>query len=303
MSQPAAPKTLRDHLRALGGALLLVAVTFALIEAGLRVIDPWGLRYFEDLAQMGNVIFTPDDRRGYIMPDGTYQFSHWSATVQDGGRVLPATNPAAACEIVLLGDSVGFGYGVNDADTWANGVARALPQLHLRNLSVPRYNSTNVLGMYRTVPDAAAYLYLIINNDVAAAIDVTTQRFGGAGEGLPWLVRYMNFALYRGGGTDRDENAPPTTDTLPDTPAVQRFFDELAQLTADPRVYLAAFSGEALTSTILARGYPLTVLDYPRQRRISLADYHLNPQGNAELAAQMQPLIERIAAAACPPAP
>lgn len=203
---PAAPpKTLKDHAKNLAGAAALVLFTLVLIEILLQVVDPWGLYYFQDLEVMGNTIFQSDPVRGYIIPDGEYRFKYWQAEVQDSGRVVPDTHSDAACTIAILGNSVAFGYGVNDDQTWLNVAARELSDLRLVNLGVPRYNSTNVVGTWRDYPEADAYLYVIISNDLDPAINVDTQSFAGGGTGQPWIVRYTNFAFKRGGGTDQIE--------------------------------------------------------------------------------------------------
>ena len=44
-----------------------------------------------------------------------------------------------------MGDSVTFGYGVDDDQTWVDGMARALPDVHVINAGVSGFNSTNVL--------------------------------------------------------------------------------------------------------------------------------------------------------------
>ena len=41
-------KTLSDHLKALGGAAMIVGGTLLLIELLLRIVDPWGMSYFDD---------------------------------------------------------------------------------------------------------------------------------------------------------------------------------------------------------------------------------------------------------------
>jgi hypothetical protein len=291
------PKTLTDHLQAIGGALLIVGFTLLLLEGLLRFTDPWDIRYFNDLAVMGNEHFVGDAERGYIMPDGSYRYSHWSATIADSTRLTPATNAEAACEIVILGDSVAFGYGVDDADVWLNQLAAQFPDVHFVNTGVPRYNSTNVLRTFAAFPAGDAYLYLIINNDIASAIDPETMEFAGGGEGLPFLVRYANFAIYRGGGTAYIDPTDPTV-LLSDTAETQRFFSEVDTLIADERLYLAAFELEASTNTLLDRDYPVTVLEYPPQR-ISITDYHLTPAGNGELANQLVPLIETMVSERC----
>jgi hypothetical protein len=217
---------------------------------------------------------------------------------------VPATNNNATCTIAILGDSVAFAYGVNDDQSWLNVVAREFPNVRFINLAVPRYNSSNVVGTWNATPDADAYLYLIISNDLDPALDVETERFVGGGTGQLWLLRYTNFAVKRGGGTDQVEAqvspdaaaAPPLPD---DYPGLGRLWYEIEELHTDERVYFVAFEKEPLTSTLLARDLPLTTWSYPSQRRISLADYHLNPTGNAELAAQALPLFRQIIQERC----
>lgn len=298
---PVSPrKTLRDHLRALGGALLIVGITFGLIEFGLQTLDPWGLHYFQDLGRMSNDLFVPDPQRGYTLPPATYIFSHWRATVTPQGRLTPATAPAATCELAILGDSVAFGYGVNDDEVWVNQVAAALPDVTLRNYGIPRYNSTNVLLTQQAFPDAAGYLYLIINNDIEPPLDVVLSGFAGSGAGLPWLVRYLNFAMYRGGGSDRIDVDPNSTATLPDSPDLRRMTNELNAILAHGRTRLAAFRGERLTNALLERGYDLILATYPASYRISLADYHLNAAGNRLLAEALLPTIKDLQKSVCP---
>lgn len=291
------PKTLRDHLQALGGAALIVGMTLLMLEILLRVIDPWGMAYFNDLSKLGNEVFTSDDERGYILPEGTHQFSTWDATIDSVARIIPETASDASCRIAILGDSVAFGYGVNDADVWVNQIADDLPDVSFINFGVPRYNSTNVLMTFETYNDYDAYLYLIINNDIDDAIDPETQYFAGGGEGLPYLVRYTNYAIFRGGGTAYEDPTDPNRQVR-DIPPVRRFFDELDTLIDDDRIYLAAFELQPLTNTLLARDYDIIVLTYPPQRN-SYVDYHLNAEGNGELGEQLMPLLEQMVMEQC----
>lgn len=285
--------------RAFVSALTMVLITVALLELVLRVFDPWGLNYFTDLETLAGQVFTADPARGYAMRDGTYHFSRWTATITAGTRVVPAVPAAAVCEIVLLGDSVTFGLGVNDAQTWANQLALTRPAIRFVNTGVVQYNSTNVLGTFRAFPDADAYLYLIIYNDANPAIDPTTQGFAGARSADPMLIRYVNFALLRGAGSDRPVFADPAA-TLPDSPELTRLFGELDALTADGRVMLAAFGGEPLTNTLIERGYAVNVLPpYPGQYRNSFVDYHLNAQGNALVADMLAPLVDPLIRERC----
>ncbi len=294
-------KTLLDHLKALLGAFLIVGGTFLLIELALRVVDPWGIAYFDDLAYMGNEVFATHPQRGFYMPDDTYSFSHWQATIADERRIVPDTDTDAACDIAVLGDSVAFGYGVSDQAAWVNQVAEAMPQTHILNYAVPRYNSTNVLQTYETIEaenPADAYLYLIVQNDIETAINPATQYFAGSGQGLPQILRYTNFAIYRGTSAPvllqgSGDDTASTEAPLPDSPQLTRFFVELERMAQAPNLTLAAFQQERLTNNMAQRDYELVLLDYP-PHRISFADYHLNAVGNEELAVQLLPVFEQL---------
>jgi lysophospholipase L1-like esterase len=299
------PTSRRPHFRlgkrlsAFVSAALIVTITLALLELALRVIDPWGIHYFTDLEMLVNQVFIPDAERGYAMRDGSYRFSRWSATIQDGARVVPATHAAAGCTVVLLGDSVTFGLGVSDDQTWANGIAARFPDARFINAGVVQYNSGNVLGTLRAYPDADALLYLVIYNDVNPAINMAGVGFAGARSGDLMMSRYINFAIRRGDGSDRPVFSDPAA-TLPDSAELARFLDEITAITADERVTLAAFDAEPLTNTLLARGVPLEVLPpYPGAYRNSFVDYHLNAAGNALTADALAPIIARMIAARC----
>lgn len=296
-TQEKPPKTLADHLKSIGGALLIVAFTLLLLEGLLRFTDPWDIGYFNDLSVMGNEHFVGDAERGFTIQDGNYEYSHWEATIAEETRMIPNTNPDATCNIVILGDSVAFGYGVDDADVWVNQLATQFADVHFVNTAIPRYNSTNVLQTYEAFAEGDAYLYMIVNNDTATAIDLETMEFAGGGEGLPFLVRYTNFAIYRGGGTAYIAPDDPNN-LVADTAQTRRFFSELDTLLEDERVYLAAFELESVTNTLLDRDYAVTILEYPPQR-ISITDYHLTAEGNGELANQLVPLIATIVTERC----
>ena len=296
---PRARRTWREHARSFLGALLIVVLTFGAIELGLRWLDPWGLHYFTDLETLANDIYTPDPLRGYTLRDGVYHLSNWTLTVADEARVVPTTAASAACKVAILGDSVAMGNGVSDDQVWINQIAPEYPNVRFVNYGVTQYNSSNVLGTLRKYPDADAYLYLIIYNDVNPAIDMTTQRFSGARSNELMIIRYMNFALYHGGNSDRPVFDDPAA-LLPESPESERFFADLDQITADSRVTLAAFADEPLTNSINAQGYTLDVLPpYPGEYRLSYTDYHLNPQGNAVLAGMLNPVVGEMITSAC----
>ena len=106
------------------------------------------------------------DARGYNVRSGTHVLSSFTFTLlPDRTRAVPATNPSASRTLVFVGDSVTFGYGVDDAQTWVNLVARQRPDWHVVNAGVSGYNSTNVRRNVEQDRTADALVYLIVNND------------------------------------------------------------------------------------------------------------------------------------------
>lgn len=277
---------LSKQLRTFLSALLVVAITLGMAEIALRIVDPWGLRYFDDVEKMSREMFEPDDQLIYRMKDGAYQYSYWQTQIADHRRVTPATNPDAGCTLAFLGDSVTFGYGVNDDQTWVNGVAADLPDVHVLNYGVPRYSSTNVLLTRRTFPDHPAYIYTIFNNDSEPSYDPRQDMALTSRNDRPWLVLYMQMAIRR------STPSAPIDST--------RFFSEVDDLLAEGRVYLVAFEHDVLTDLVVEHGYDVHIVPFP-PHPISVSDFHLNSQGNAELAASLSPFVKDVAAQACSP--
>lgn len=263
-------------------ALVIVTLSFTAVEISLRVADPWGMRYFDDAATAGRVMFIPDDQRGYILKDGLYTFSHWQATIQQGRRVVPDTTPSD-CSLALLGDSVTFGGGVNDDATWANQLARMVSGVEVVNYGTPRYNAANSAATRISAPDHDVYLYTVFNNDSEPAYNPATDALIG-GYQQAWVVLYTQFLLRR--------YAPPAP---VDVEAVYTAVDDLLDA---GRVYLVAFRDDVLTNALVSRGYDVYVVPYP-PHPVSRADFHLNEQGNALLAESLLPLARQITSIHC----
>lgn len=294
MTTNPSPKTLQDHLKALGGAALLVGAVFVLLEILLQLLDPWGLRYFDDLLRMGNEIFITDSQRGYIMPDGDYHFSKWSTTIANGTRRVPATQADAACTLVLLGDSVTFAHGVNDADTWANRLAEANPTLNIINTGMTTYNSYNAWQNQQAF-EANAYLYVLVYNDIEGTLNPDPEAFPNQNPTrLPQLVRYTNFAMFGRKPSQFNEQVLPPADDA----NYQRFLTDIQAIMSNEKTFLVAFEGSPLNPVIQGLGYELAVYPYPAYQN-SFVDNHWNAEGNRVFAEQIQPLAQEIIDNSC----
>ncbi len=146
--------------------LVSIILTLTFIEGSLRTFDSWKAGKLADDMRIISMGYDTDVRRGYVLSPGHYQFADWQATIlPDVTRLVPDTNLSVSCQLVLLGDSVTFGLDLNDSDTWANLLARQLPDVQIVNTGVNGYSIDNVLWT-RPLYRADAYLYLLIGNDI-----------------------------------------------------------------------------------------------------------------------------------------
>lgn len=284
-------------LRNIGSVLFVIFITLAMIELILRIFDPWGFVYFDDLAKISDA-FVSDDERIYYLPDGTYEFSHWQATVSDQLRVTPNTNLDAECRIVLLGDSVTFGYGVDDEETWVNILAEQYPDVYLMNTGVVTYPIEPIVGTYNVFEDEGdGFLYLIISNDAHDAADTRTENLNNPAENLPRTLLYGGYYLIRLGLIDTPETSNDSDEADIQN---QRFLQHIETLSEEDNMVFMAFDEENITNLALDAGYNINVLPaYPAEHRISFLDVHLDATGNEVLAESIAPILDRLIAESC----
>lgn len=254
-------------------ALTLLLTTFTL-EGVLRLTDPFGLnRSLTDLSHLQTMIDTLPTG-GYTLHPGAYDMDGWRLTLGARGDRVTPDNHAAPCRIVLLGDSVTMGWGVDDAQAWPNLIAKALPGVQIVNTGVVGYNVQDVYEIFLRYPGADAYLYLLIEND-----DQPRLSFFGAQQTYPLLtLAYLNFIAWQ---------HEPAGDA-------QFFTPYAARLNAVPNLQVAAFAGEPL-----ARYFPHVQYIPPYTHRISRADPHADAVGNQEIAIALLPIVRALQSQYC----
>lgn len=150
--------------RTIIGFLLMVIITFGMIEAMLYFLDPLGVVTYLHSFTMLEVTTLPSET-GYTFPVGEHQMLNYTYTInQDESRRVPSSNSNADCTIAAIGDSLTFGMGIEDDETWVNLLAQHYPDVEFLNYGRPVFAAENVLRSYNAYP-ADAYIWLIVDND------------------------------------------------------------------------------------------------------------------------------------------
>ncbi len=261
---------------------LLIGLILALLlgEVLLAAFDPLGFAYYRDQAALGALLIP--DPSGYNFQPGRHKLIEFTCTIlPDGTRAAPATNLAAPPTLVFLGDSVTFGYGVNDDQTWVNLIARALPTVHVINAGVSGYNSTNVRRTLARYPQADALVYLIINNDADPEYQPDFAHLRPPAP-ISWLALYLlNLPEYL---------HPVSADELVARGQIDRYLQDIRAIAADRRVLLVAFDNP-LTALTVKAGFRVARIDRGTDR-VSPADGHPGVIGNQAIARQILPLVQ-----------
>jgi len=286
-------RTWKDHLKNFSAALFMVFTPLLVIEIALQLTDPWGIVYFDDIVTMSEH-FIADEDRGYILPDGYFEYSHWSATIVDGVRQTTVDSSETVCDVVLIGDSVTFGYGVDDEAAWGNVLANQFPEIYIRNAGVTQYASDNVLRTYQAF-DADVYIYLIINNDWQESPAFGQGVLTNPANQMPRLVNYLQFLFLR----KPEEEAGAFGDANSSQP-YERFLSDIDVMSQDEGMVFLAFEDDAIGDIVSDAGYDIErIAPYPIEHRISFVDVHLNDTGNEILAGMIAPIMEQAVAEQC----
>ena len=259
-------------------------------EAILRLTDPWGVIDVYDDLVLFHENFETHPRRGYVLPEGEYQFNRWTATIDaQQTRLVPDTNLDASCTIVTVGDSVTFGHGVNDQDTFTNLLARSFPEVHFIDAGLNGYNLGNVLGTIRSI-EADAYIYFMIHNDEDPPLQIGQQG----------RVRYV-ITLYRhalSAMLSNDEDSAGS-ETSAEVVYPDWFITDAQAIAGYDNVLIAANEGNSLLEYI--ETIAPTLVTIPKTRhRVSRADPHPNAEGHAEMAQSLLPHVGLWIAEHCP---
>lgn len=249
----------RKNSRLITYTLITFLLMVLALEGLFRLLDPFGLQRAVDDLRLYYAALVWDDGL-YILPDGEYRFSNWTARMYNGSRFT--ASPDSDCTIAFVGDSVTFGLGVDDSDTWVNQLAMRYPDVTMLNRGLSGYNSSDVLeSIKRTIADG--YVYLIFDNDSDAPLQLRSESHR-----LYSALQHNVFLL-----------------TVSEKPrvATETFLSDIGAL--PDNTLLFGFEGEPLA--IAANAHLI-----PRYTgRISRADVHADRHGNQQIAASMLPMV------------
>jgi len=273
-------------LKTLLRIIVMVIAVIITIEVALTLFDPWGMKYFDDLAAIAEKVVT-HPARGYVLPAGQYQFSHWRALQLDNFTRNVPNNAKGSCKVAFLGDSVTWGHGVDDQDTWVNLLAQQLPQINAINTAIDGYNSENVRRTIADFPDAAVIVYMIIGNDADVTGILPKQ------PRLTMIEKYIRYIMIvRGIGPDAAQAFSPPTDEA-------RFDHDMQLMSQDKRVIFIGFD-DAFDQRLKDK-YNVHLIP-PIRNRISYVDAHPNPAGHRDMMAAILPIVKEAVAQRCPSA-
>lgn len=255
--------------------LFMIAATLLLIDGCLYHVDPLGLVEGVHDSHTFHMLMQ-DDPTGYRLPAGTHHFHALDVTIlEDGSRAVPATNATAPCTIAAIGDSMTFGSGVGDSETWVNLLAEYYPAVRFINAARPDYSAPNVAALKAAYP-ADGYLWLLIFNDVLEAYvyqGIYPAHPYPAATALyqDWLINRFRATTYRLRETD-----------------MRGYWQAVEQITGD-NVLLFGFVNDALTMNTAFR-YPVVLIP-PYSAFVSRADRHPNATGHQQIATSLLPYL------------
>ncbi len=188
-------------------------IVLVLTELGLRILNPWGIEFFHIMPyHMQGML--DDPQLGYVHPKSiSYSLGSIRVKLNSQGlrdEEIPFIKPYGEKRILMLGDSVTFGWGVDQGKTVSDNLELLLKEKtgedwRAINAGVNGYNSEQEAIYFRTTgslynPDIVILIF--VNNDVDPILEpniTTWRRYPSLPDSLPELlnrIRQLSF-LYQ----------------------------------------------------------------------------------------------------------
>jgi hypothetical protein len=134
-------------------------------------LDPLGMR-----ALGYNIIklaqYVQPHPTGYMYPPNTYELEYYRVTIVDDGKRAVPDSGSGDCVIAFVGDSMTWGQGVNDDETFANLLAINFPNVTIWNTARGGYGVENVAALIDHY-EADGYIWLVYFNDAIPFLTLT----------------------------------------------------------------------------------------------------------------------------------
>ena len=276
-------KRLPSGIRKLLIVLVSVAFSLLLLNYVLWLTSPLG--YYNEKY---NIWFLQEishpHETGYQYEPGHYILAGFDVTVlPDGLRDVPDNNDSSGCTIAFVGDSLTWGSGVNDADTFVNILADEF-DIHALNTGRNGYNATQVLQAINHY-DADGYIYLHIHND--ADIGLRYEDYSSGPKPNALLV-YLDAARKQLSGEQIKYSGPLDMDS---------YHEAIQQIVQVPNMLMFSFAFNEI-DTMAIEDYGATFIERYTDT-VSYVDGHPNAKGHAFIAEQMRPHIESWLPSVC----
>jgi hypothetical protein len=261
--------------------LCCILCCIALLDAMLYWIDPLGIvRASHAKSDLQSLII--NHSTGYALQSGTYLLNYYTVTtLADGSRLVPDTNLNAGCVIAFIGDSVTWGQGVNDDETWVNILASRFLNVHFMNVARSDYSAPNIAALKRVYP-ANGYVWLLIENDAIAPY--VYQDFELSWAYPPSSRLYFDWFFRR----------PKTNENR--SSDIEQYWQAVSEIITD-NTLVFGLDGDTLAQETSSR---YTVHLIPRwTQNVSTVDTHANAEGNQEIAAAVLPFVEPFITMIC----
>lgn len=255
-----------------GGLALALVVFMVVLEAALRWLDPIGTMTYSRTLYWTHTVRLPA-HSGYVHTPGVYRVSGHPVTIGlDGLRVTPPRNDAA-CAVAILGDSVAFGLGVGDEDTFTWRLAERFPDVRWVNTGRTGYNADNLRRVLdEHTPDG--WLYYAVSNDAGDPTTASNVYRMPLALTLHWRVVRTLTAATR----------PATTDAID-----RAAFDALVTDLQGRGALIVSADGHAVSAHLTARGAGTIIPAHGHP--ISAVDPHPDADGHAIIADALTPLV------------
>lgn len=249
-------------------ALFIIIITVTIAELSLRVFDPIGVLSLHASRETLWSSAIPHETRGYIYANGAYSSRDWSMRMIADGERFVAGNGSGR-RVAFVGDSLTFGFGVDDTETFASLFSEA-SDCEIINAGHSGYNASQVLATVEDI-DADMYIYLHYANDADVANRIPESRQ------FSHMLALEAYAFYF--GIERQYQAPET-----DTGA---YWQAMADFAGRDDVIIFTFAGLPLSDDLVAAYpdvIPIAVYEHP----ISAVDPHPDDEGHRDIYEHMQ---------------